>query len=74
MGKFSKIIKGLLAAALSVVLVTTLLPWTALADSGPVIDRAATGTLSIDLKYNAIMCPAACSISTMWPDLTIPPS
>lgn len=52
MGKFSKIIKGLLAAAFSVMLMATFLPRTALADSGPVIDRTATGTLSIDLTYN----------------------
>lgn len=52
MGKFSKIIKGLLAAALPVMLMAAFLPRTALADSGPVIDRTATGTLSIDLTYN----------------------
>lgn len=51
MGKSFKILKGLLATALTVILVMTLMPWTALADS--VIDRAATGTLSIDLKYGS---------------------
>jgi hypothetical protein len=49
MGKSSKKFTGLLAAALTVILMMTLLPWTALADS--VIDRNATGNLSIELKY-----------------------
>jgi hypothetical protein len=49
MGKSSKNFKRLLAAALTVILILTLLPWTALA--APVIDRTATGSLSIELKY-----------------------
>jgi len=51
MGKFSKLKKGLLAAALAVMLVMTLLPGAALADSTTTIDRNATGTLCIDLQY-----------------------
>lgn len=51
MGKFSELKKGLLAAALAVVLVMTLLPGAALADSTTVIDRNATGTLCINLQY-----------------------
>lgn len=50
MGKSSKIWKGLLATAMSVILMMTMLPWTALAD--PVIDPHKTGTLTIDLQYN----------------------
>ena len=52
MGKFSKRIKGLLAGVFSVILMATLLPWTALSDSGPVIDRMAKGTLAIDFTYS----------------------